>query len=495
MFDDDRHDAHETGFMISPVQSLEQPVCVDLDGTLLKTDSLYESVIALSKSQPLLIFMLPFWLFRGRVALKRQLAERITLDVETLPYNAEVVAWLKEKQSQGHRLILATAADELIARKIARHCGCFSEVIGSDGKMNLKGKAKAAALVARFGEKGFVYAGNSHSDLDIWRHSSAAVVVGVSGKLLDHVQGAAPVQQQIPAVKVTVRSFIRAVRVHQWVKNLLVFVPMIAAHRTNDAAILTRAAIAFLAFCLCASGIYVLNDLLDLTADRKHAKKCRRPFAAGELPLQLGLLFSPILILAGFGLAAFLGVKFVGMLGLYFVLTDAYSLFIKTVALVDVMCLAGLYAIRIFAGGIATNTEVSHWLLAFSGFFFLSLALAKRSSELFQLRSTSRKNAMGRGYEVGDLEMLVSLGACSGYLSILVLALYINSSEVMVFYAYPKYLWLVCPLLLYWVSRVSLLTHRGLLHEDPVVFALKDKVSYAIGFLVVIIICLATGTR
>lgn len=471
------------------------PICVDLDGTLLKTDSLHESALILLKRRPFMVFMLPLWLCKGRMVLKREIAGRVELEVKTLPYNATVITWLENERASGRQLVLATAADALLAEKISAHLGLFAECLASDGRINLKGRRKAEQLVSRFGEKGFVYAGNSREDLEVWPHAAAAVVVSGSENLIARVKSATVVEHVFRPAGGGIKALARAIRVHQWVKNLLVFVPLIAAHRAFESGNLAKGTLAFGAFCLCASGIYVLNDLLDLNADRKHALKRNRPFASGELPLAVGFLLMPMLITGSFSLGAMLGARFEWMLGLYFAATCLYSFAIKTMVLGDVICLAGLYTIRIFAGGIATASEVSHWLLAFSGFLFLSLALAKRASELFHLRPTTRSAAAGRGYVVGDLETLSSLGSSSGYISVLVLALYINSMDVRAYYARPEWLWLVCPLLLYWISRVWLLIHRGQIHEDPVVFALKDKASYAIGLLVMLVVIIATGGR
>ena len=456
---------------------------------------MHESVLILLKRQIFHLFLVPIWLLKGRAFLKQEIAKRVELDVKTLPYNTQVLAWLEEARIQNCPIILATAANEVLARKIAAHFGFFSDVIASDGSNNLKGNAKCEHLVKRFGEKGFIYAGNSKDDLAVWRHAAAAVVISGSGKLISRAKEACPVQYIFPTDNKQLGAIIKAIRIHQWVKNLLVFIPLLAAHRISEAGNLMNAFLSFTVFCLCASGVYILNDLLDLEADRKHNSKCRRPFASGTLPLSLGFLMFPILIMASFSLGAMLGSRFEMLLGLYFIVTVLYSLVIKTVVLGDVMCLAGLYTIRIFAGGVVTTSEVSHWLLAFSGFLFLSLALAKRAAELFQLRPTKINAAEGRGYQVGDLETLSSLGSSSGYISVLVLALYLNSLEVRAYYARPEWLWLVCPLLLYWISRIWLLVHRGQLHEDPVAFALKDKTSYAIGLIVGMVVIFATGGR
>lgn len=475
------------------MQNSPIPLCVDLDGTLIKTDLLWESFVRLLKRNPLWLFVIPFWWMRGRAFLKRQLAARITLDPAILPYNEPFLVFLREARRSGRKLILATASDRALADLVAGHIGIFDEVLASDGIINLRSANKLKALTEKFGVRGFDYAGNSSADLAVWRGTREAIVVNASPSLTKKAAGCTKLGPAFPPDSHKLSALFRCLRPHQWVKNVIVFVPAIAAHKLADHSSLLNNAQAFVAFCLCASGVYIVNDLLDLDADRGHSGKKRRPFAAGDLPLQTGLILGPALLAAGGVVSVMLSKPFAGVMALYFVLTMSYSWRVRQMALLDVFFLAGLYTIRIFAGSVATATVISHWLLAFSVFFFLNLALIKRVSELFQLRLAKKGSPEGRGYQVSDIEILSSLGACSGYISVLVLALYINSAEIREFYSQPEWLWLVLPLLLFWVSRIWLLNHRGLIHEDPVVFALKDKVSYLIGVLVVLVVFVATG--
>lgn len=460
------------------------PLCVDLDGTLLKTDMLLESFVLLLKKNVLYIFLIPIWLLEGKAYLKRQIAERISFDAATLPYRNDFVDFLKDQHARGRKLILTTASDERIANKIAAHLSLFSEVLSSNGVTNLSGREKLALLQQKFGAKGFDYAANGLIDLEIWPYANEAIVVGAPLSLVEKVRQTTPVPHHFPNKKIHRRVLFKAIRLHQWLKNLLIFVPLIFAHKVTELPLLFDAVYAFFSFGLCASSIYLLNDLLDLEADRAHPRKKFRPLAAGDLPLIWGFILIPILLFASVLIALNLPGIFLAVLGIYFLTTMAYSFYLKQVVLVDVLVLAGLYTLRIIAGAAAVDVPLSEWMLAFSMFLFLSLALLKRFSELRTLRSSDQETARGRGYFASDLEQIASLGAASAYISVLVLALYVNSSEVTKLYAHPVALWLICPLLLYWLSRIWLLAHRGVMLDDPIVYAIKDKSSYIVALLV-----------
>jgi 4-hydroxybenzoate polyprenyltransferase len=463
-----------------------------LDGTLIKSDVLLESLLLLIKRNPLTVLLLPWWLLRGRAYVKQQIARRTNLNPTILPYQLDLLQFLTAQYHAGRRLVLATAADMKIARGIADHLGIFSDVVASDGTRNLSGAKKLEALRARFDE-GFDYVGNGSVDLPIWQEARSAIAVNCGGALLRKVRRDCRVRevfgdQRSPATRL--RALVKAMRVHQWVKNLLIFVPLLTAHELS-LGLWLNAVIAFIAFSLCSSSVYLLNDLLDLEADRQHPTKRNRPFAAGDLPLLTGLIGAPLLLAMALALALLLPPAFMLALVGYFGLTLAYSFYLKQVVLLDALVLALLYTSRIFAGSYAVDVPLSHWLLGFSMFLFLSLALVKRYSELHMLRQQNRDAAKGRGYFAGDLEQLANLGAAAGYISVLVLALYISSAEVAIRYSYPGLLWLVCPPLLYWVSRIWLIAHRGQMHHDPVVFAIKDRASYVVGLLAGIAIWLA----
>ncbi|WP_103920842.1 UbiA family prenyltransferase [Candidatus Venteria ishoeyi] len=469
------------------------PLCVDLDGTLLNTDLLFESLVQLLKKNIFYIFMLPVWLSRGRATLKHEIALRVEIEVRTLPYHEPFLNFLKQAHAQQRPLYLVTASNILIARKIAEHLNLFSDVIASDKHTNLKGKSKGLALKQRFGEKQFAYAGNDTSDLAVWQYACTAIVVNAGKKLQAKVQRMIKLEQVYPSNIHLIKILPKVLRIHQWVKNFLIFIPLLAAHRLTDIELLTSICLAFLAFCLVASAGYVINDIVDLEVDRQHHTKNQRPFASGEVPILYGFLLIPILLGLSAILVSFLPLMFGVILILYFSLTLSYSLWLKCIVLVDVFCLALLYTLRVIAGVVALQGfNLSYWLLAFSMFLFLCLAFVKRYSELLHAHKLNKKQAEGRGYITDDLSILANIGISGGYISVLVLALYINSQEVRLLYQTPDLLWLVCLLLLYWISYIWVITHRGLMHDDPVVFALRDRNSYLVVLLMGVVVVIAS---
>ena len=474
-------------------QQIEVPLAVDLDGTLIRSDMLWESLTRLIRQNPLALLAVPVWWLRGRAFLKQQLAARVQVDATTLPYNEPFLAWLREQKRMGRRLVLATASDLAMARPVAEHLGLFDEVLASDGKTNLRAHAKLAALTKKFGERGFDYAGNSSVDLEVWSGSREAIVVNASESLARRAAGCAKVGKTFLSTASPLKSFLRCLRPHQWIKNLIVFVPVLTAHQLGNEIIRRQAAWAFGAFCLCASAAYLLNDLVDIEADRHHLTKRNRPFASGELPLSVGLFAPPLLLAAGLGISFTLSAGFASVIAGYFIATLAYSWQIKRIPLLDVFFLAGLYTMRLVAGHVATRVAWSAWLLVFSMFIFLSLALMKRFQELQSVRQQNQHELKGRGYAAGDLELVTTLGLVSGFIAVLVLALYVNSDQVQKLYARPTMLLLICPLLLYWIARVWFLAHRGQMHDDPTAFAFKDWLSYVIGALTLAVMWFATG--
>lgn len=457
-------------------------LCVDLDGTLLDSDILYESLLVLLARNPLYLFVLPFWLLQGKAALKRHIAARVTVDPRHLPYNPNVLELLRSTAQRPR--VLCTASDQLLVAPIAAHLGLFEQVIASDGQRNLSGSHKAQALVDAFGERGFDYAGNGKVDLAVWDRAAGAWVVNNGASLLGAASRRTQVLAHWPAPP-RLRAWLKALRPHQWLKNLLVFVPLLTAHRFLDPMAVADALLAFAAFSLCASGVYVLNDLLDLEADRRHPRKRRRPFAAGQLPLLHGLIAGPLLTLGGVAMALACSPGFAAVLLGYYILTLGYSLRLKRVVMLDVVLLASLYTLRIIGGTVAIAAELSFWLLAFSMFIFLSLALLKRYTELHSVLASGKTRASGRGYDVEDLPLLQSLGAAAGYCAVLVMALYINSPDSVELYRHPRLLWFICPVLLYWVSRAWVIAHRGTMHDDPIVFAATDRASQIVAALCV----------
>jgi 4-hydroxybenzoate polyprenyltransferase len=456
----------------------ERPLCVDLDGTLLRTDTLHESLLLLVAHNPLHLFRLPLWLLRGKAAFKREVAARVVPDPATLPHDPRVLELLNASGDRPR--VLCTAADRAIADAVAGHLGLFDEVLASDGERNLSGSRKAEALAERFGERGFDYVGNGHEDIAVWRRCARAWVVNAPAAVERGARDVAEVAGVLPRTHRPWRALIAAMRPHQWLKNLLVFVPLLASHRLTDPGALVAAVLAFAAFCACASAIYIVNDLLDLQADRAHPRKRKRPFARGDANIPAGTAMATLLAIAGLSVAWQVSPEFFALLAGYILATSAYSLRLKRVIMTDVVVLAGLYTLRILGGALAIDGRLSFWLLAFSMFLFFSLAMLKRATELAAMKVSGAERSAGRGYRVHDLPMIQALGAASGYIAVLVFALYINSPESLALYGRPQWLWLICPLLLYWVGRVWLLAHRGDMHDDPVVFAATDRTSQCI---------------
>ena len=475
-------------------QERKRALVVDLDGTLIRTDMLVESASQFLIQNPFQFFKPLLWLLRGKAALKAELAKRVQLDVSALPYNTDVLDWLRAEKQSGRRLVLATASHRALAEQVAKHLHMFDEVLATENGTNLKSDAKAQALVDRFGDGGFDYVGNDWPDLQVWARSHQAHVVDAPAALLRRAQAQGNVGQVFDSNMASPWvAMLKAMRLHQWMKNLLVFVPLMAAHQYADAPRDVLALMAFVVFSLTASSVYLLNDLVDVQDDRHHTRKRNRPFASGALSLITGWATWPVLLLVAVVLSAlFMPVLFSISLGVYFVLTVAYSLHLKQLAVVDVLTLAALYTLRIIAGAAAIDVAVSFWLLLFSMFIFLSLALIKRYSELKVARDAGKSGALrGRGYEPDDLELVSSLGGSSGFIAVLVLALYIQDGQAAHLYATPQLIWLACPVMLFWISRAWLIAHRGRMHDDPIVFALKDKVSWGVGAFMLGVLALA----
>jgi 4-hydroxybenzoate polyprenyltransferase/phosphoserine phosphatase len=471
------------------------PLFVDMDGTLVAGDVLWELIFQAIKTKPLLLLRVPFWLMRGRAFVKQQLASRVCLDPRSLPYQQTVITLLRRERERGREVVLATAADRVVAERIAGHVGLFSAVLASDGCVNLSGRAKLAAIASHAQGTPFDYIGNCHADLPIWRRARRAILVQPSRGVMSKVRTAGVRSDILVTRSGLLGALIRMLRVHQWSKNVLVLVPLLLAHQASDPERMVQGILAFIAFSLAASAVYIVNDLIDLESDRRHPVKRARPIAAGAVPIPVALAVLPIAIaLSVVGSILLLPALFTGTLLLYLGATSAYSARLKKVAILDVLLLAGLYTVRVLGGAFATDVPVSPWFLAFSMFFFLSLAFVKRYAELRLAGQGTEAEGylLARGYLPTDADLLRSVGAASGYLGVGVLALYINSPEVHALYSRPGMLWLIGPLLLYWVTRVWLLAHRGQLQSDPVVFALKDWSSYVLGGLIAILLVVAS---
>lgn len=463
------------------------PVCVDLDGTLVKTDTLVESALQLVKKNPFYIFSLLVWLFQGKAFLKDQIAERTKLDVALLPYNTDLLSWLRSLQDS-RRIVLVTAANAKIANAVADHLQIFSDVIASSPGQNLSGVDKRDELDKLYGRGGYDYAGNSSDDLHVWEHSNEAIVVDAKPSVLATVRATSNVARVYSSDKNIPKLVFKAMRPRQWIKNLLIFVNILMAHQLSDVALMMSTLAAFIAFCLCASAVYLMNDLLDLDADRVHSAKRARVFASGALNPIYGVIVAPALLVLAFVFATIAGGAFPMALLVYFFVTLLYSLFLKRIVILDVLVLAMLYTLRIVAGAAVAVVMPSFWLMSFAMFIFGSLAMAKRYAELKMLEGEASTWVSGRGYHVGDLALISNLGVTSGYIATLVLALYVNSPDVLKLYGNSYLIWLLCPLLMYWIGRIWLLASRGVLDQDPVIFATRDPVSYLVGFFSLLIL-------
>ena len=455
------------------------PLCVDMDGTLLRVDTLHESAADVFARQPHLVLSALGWLLGGKATLKAELAKRWDFDPALLPLHPEFLNWLRIQRGAGRRIVLCTAANEAVAQRIADHLGIFDEVLASDGETNLRGAMKAERLVARFGEGGFAYAGNDTTDLPVWQRAGAAILVGGSEALRRRVAALLPDLIVFDPRPAPGPQLLRALRPHQWTKNALCFVPaMVSGDWANPDAWMSAGAAA-LAFSAAASSIYIVNDVTDLAADRVHPRKRHRPFASGDVSLLWAGLLAPLLLLTGIALAASVGIAWI--LAGYLLCSGLYTLGLKEQPLVDIYLLAALYTIRLFAGGEAGGHPVSLWLLGFSSFLFLSLACVKRVSELQRLMTEGRRASPRRGYRVEDAAILQAMGCASSFASAIVLSLYLQSDAALLVYGRPAALWAAVPLLLFWQCRLWLATARGEMLDDPIVYAVRDWVSWAVG--------------
>lgn len=452
------------------------PLVVDLDGTLLRTDTLHESALLLLKRSVLNPVRMLVWLLRGRSALKTEIASRIDLQAGALPWNEDVLAYLREQKAAGRTVILATAAHRSIAEMAARHTSVFDGILATTADVNLKGLAKLEAICAQYGSR-FDYVGDSRADIPIWRAARAAITVNAPPAVMAQVRPHVKVERSFNDPSVSLKDWARALRVHQWLKNLLIFVPALTAFSLADPGTLLRLSVAFLAFSLSASATYIVNDLWDLANDRAHPRKRNRPFASGRLRIHQGLAACTALLLAGLTVAALLSTKFLGALLLYLILTSAYSWVLKQYVLLDVIMLSMLYTLRIIAGAMASGIQISSWLLAFSGFLFLSLALVKRCSELVTLGQMGKSASSGRDYRVTDNAVLMPLGIGAALSAVVVFGLFVNTPETRGRYGTPEALWGVALALTYWLGRLWIKTSRGEMHDDPIVYALRDRGS------------------
>ncbi len=465
------------------------PLCVDLDGTIIYSDTLIESLFTLIKQKPYFIFILPFWILKGKTIFKNKVKKYIIPNPASLPYRNDVVDFLKSEKAKGRKIVLATATVQEIADSIQNHLQIFDEVLGSSESVNLRSSNKRAKLVELYGEKGFDYIGDSSADFEVWKSTRNALVVNNSNIFVEKVKKIANVDKVFKENNSFIKLLFKQIRVYQWVKNILIFLPLLMAHKISDLNSLITVLFAFITFSLGASFVYVLNDLLDLESDRQHPRKRNRPLASGKFSLKTAVITAPLLLILSLTITIlFLNVEFLIVQIVYLIITCLYSFYLKRLHLLDIMTLAMLYTLRIIAGGMAVKVPLSPWLLAFSVFLFFSLAIVKRYTELRVMKAENKQKTSGRGYFVEDMELILNLGTVSGMLSVLIFVLYVNSHEVVQLYKNPEYLWPVSLILLYWISRIWFKAHRDEMNDDPIVFTVKDPVSYIIGLIVLLLV-------
>ncbi len=465
------------------------PLCVDLDGTLVRTDMLVESVLLLVRQQPIMLLYLPFWLLKGKTFFKQAIASNVLLDDTQYPFNNDVVEYIEEEKSHAREIILVTGSHQSIAEHIGQQTQLFDRVQGTDSAVNLTSNQKRQWLESEFGPGGFDYIGDHTDDLNVWPSARRKLLVARNQNIVK--KSGISFDKVFQSPRAGVRDFLKLLRVHQWSKNVLILVPFLLDQRFGDWPATISIVLAFLAMSLLASMTYIINDMLDLQADRQNPTKSKRPLPSGKISLITGGKVVLLLFVSVIFLCLFLPASFNIALLAYLVITLCYSLFFKKVAMLDVCLIAALHTLRVVAGTLAIQAVWSFWLLAFSMFIFFSLALAKRVAELFNLQKADKEKTLGRDYRVSDLPVLIATGVSTGYLSVLIVALYINSDKVRIMYSVPEALWLVCPILMFWIGRIWMKTSRGEMHEDPIIFALRDRVSLDIGGLVAVVVIAA----
>lgn len=466
--------------------NLHEDIYVDLDGTLVQTDLLFESAIQLLKNNFFYIALFPFWLLKGRSHLKSKIAERTSINIDSLPYNHNLIEYLREKKNDGHHLFLATASHQKFADQVSEHLGIFQGVIATNDRCNLKSHQKLVAI--RKNSDRFSYIGNSRDDYCLFEHAQNAILVNGSKRFTEKTNEIFKIDRVFPVTPWSFKTLLSSLRIYQWTKNVLLFIPLFLSGSLSEEQSLSTIVMMFFSFSLLASATYIFNDLSDIENDRQHPRKCSRPIASGVLPIPVAILSAFILIIASYSIAFLIGPMATMGLSCYLVITLFYTYIAKTYFLVDVIFLATLYTIRIIIGAVVINLDVSIWLLAFSMFIFLSLALVKRVSELLTLQQKSRTTTSGRDYTISDVNILTMMGIVSAFISVLVIMLFIAEGTE---YKNPEFIWFICPIVLYWTSRLWFKTIRHEMTDDPIVFAFKDKGSLVCGIFIFITISLS----
>lgn len=463
------------------------PLCVDLDGTLIKADMMFDSVALLIKKNPFYLFIIPFWLSRGKLFLKEQLIKNVHQDIDNVPINQDVVDYLIDEKKNGRNIILVTATMQNYADEFKEKFDFFDEAVGSKGGINLVGIQKAEYLKNRFGDRGFDYIGDSSKDLYVWKFAANALIVGNNQEIIDkakQISNVIKIWEDDNESKISI--IYRQLRVYQWVKNLLIFLPALLAHNL-ELSTYFNLILSFFSFSFVASSIYIFNDLMDLNSDRNHEIKKNRPIAAGKFKISDAFIYSFFLMIVGILISAFVNSSFMIVLIIYIISTFAYSIYLKKIYIIDIITLAVLYTLRLIAGSATSGEIISEWFAAYSLFFFFSMGALKRFTEL---KNSKKEKLSGRGYLSDDIDLIKSMGISSSLISVLVMVLYINSSTISQLYPNPKFLYLIIPILLHWVLRVWILADRSLMNEDPIVFGIKDKSSYISAILIFVILLL-----
>lgn len=470
-------------------ERLDIPLCVDLDGTLAHSDTLWESIILLLKENPLMIFALLFWILKGRAFFKTKIVGRVTINPADLSYNNAVVNFVRDAYNKGRDTVLVTGAHREVARAVATHLGIFKNIMASNGTLNNTGTTKRDALLAAYGDNQYDYMGNSRADIPAFETAAKVTVVSPDRAAAQwHSNNQSDLFESPPR---GLKVMIRAIRPHQWLKNLLVIVPLLLTHEIDKPVLWGAVLLAFFAFSFMASAVYLVNDMLDLAADRAHPRKRKRPLASGGLSIPHALIMVGVLFALSIALGLIVSYDFVAILIGYAVMTSLYSFGLKRKLLIDVFILAGLFTVRIVAGTIAVGAAHSYWLLAFSLFFFLSLAMVKRYSELWKELNHNATTAVGRGYQQIDFEMIGQAGISSAFSATLVLALYIDFQSSQGSYEKPFFLWPLCPIILFLLLRIWMLARRGFMEDDPLVFLLKDWRSQCLCVIGAVFVALA----
>ena len=471
------------------------PLCVDLDGTLVFSDTLQENLIKLLLHKPEYIFVIPFWFLKGIAFLKHKIASEIELKYSLLPYNIKIIEYIKQKKRSGCKIYLSTGANEKIALGVSKYLKCFDDIFASNEILNNVGKTKAEILIKKFGYQKFDYIGNSNNDIPALQSSKKGLLVNANKKTIIKVNKNLNIKTTVQKKNITIYSVLNLLRIHQWVKNLLLFLPIIAAHQLHNLDNVANLIIAFFSFGFCASAIYIINDLYDLENDRIHEIKRKRPFANGSISILTGLILIPILLTGSLLIGYFINQSFFICLIIYIIITTFYTIFFKRVPVLDCATLSILYTFRIVAGGIVVNVNPSFWLLHFSVFMFLSLAFVKRYLELINSSSKNNSELLGRGYYKSDIPVVLGIGLTSGFASIVILSLYMQSQTISKLYQTPEIIWFSLIIVLIWISYIWLKACRNQIDSDPIIFALKDKISWFLGFLVVLIFLIATFVK